>query len=93
MNKKLPDTGTQFDSDSESDNDVSDVKDKSNLNDDDSNVVILNENGEEVEGTMHDDNDIIVSDNNEDKKEDIIFEKCNVTQKIYVLKLIFSKRI
>ena len=42
---------------------------------------------------MHDDNDIIVSDNNEDKKEDIIFEKCNVTQKIYVLKLIFSKRI
>ena len=90
MNKELPDTGTQFDSDLESGNDVSDVKDKSNLNDDDSNVVILNENGEEVEGTMHDDNDIITSDNNEDKNEDIIFKKCNITQKIYVLSVVYE---
>ena len=81
MNIELPYIGTLFDSKSESYNDVSDIKDKSNPNDDDSNVCIFNENGEEVEEKLHNNNDIIISDNNKDEKEDIIFEKCNVTQK------------
>ena len=69
MNKQLHHTGTLFDSDSESDNEVSDIKDKSNPNDDDSIVVPFNEIGEKVDDTMHDDTDNKISDNNEDEKK------------------------
>ena len=93
MNKQLHHTGTLFDSDSESDNEVSDIKDKSNPNDDDSNVVMFNENGEEIEERMHDDNDIVISDNNGDENEAIIFEKCNVTQKMSVLSVLCESNL
>ena len=54
-----------FDTKLESEDEIIDVKDKF---DNDSNIVILNENSEEVEDTMHDDTDNIISDNNEDKR-------------------------
>ena len=73
-------TENVFDSDLESDNDVSDVKDNSNLNNDDSVVVIFNENSEEVEKTMHDDTDNSISDNIEDEKDEKTFERRNMTQ-------------
>ena len=71
MNNELPHINNLFHSDSESENKISDVKDKSNPNDDDSIVVIFNENGEEV------DTDDTISDNNEVEKEDNIVEICN----------------
>ena len=58
-----------FDTESECEDEIIDVKNKSNPNDDDdSNVVIFNENGEEVENTMHDNTENTISDNNEDEK-------------------------
>ena len=81
-----------FDTESECEDEIIDVKNKSNPNDDDdSNVVIFNENGEEVEDTMLDDTDNTTSDNNKDEKdekEDNIIEKSNVTQKNYVLSVV-----
>ena len=77
MNNELSHINNLFHSDSESENKISDVKDKSNPNDVDSIVVIFNENGEEVEDTMHDDTDDTISDNNEVEKEDNIVEICN----------------
>ena len=55
MNNGLLHAHNLFDSHSESENEVSGVKDKSNPNDDDSIVIIFNEYGEEVKNTMHDD--------------------------------------
>ena len=58
-----------FDTESECEDEIIDVKNKSNPNDDDdSNVVIFNENGEEVEDIMHDNTEHTISDNNEDEK-------------------------
>ena len=49
-----------FDSESESKDEMIDVKNKTNYNDgDDSNVVNINKNGEEVEETILDDTDNI----------------------------------
>ena len=83
-------TENVFDSDLESDNDVSDVKDNSNLNNDDSIVVIFNENSEEVEKTMHDDTDNSISDNIEDEKDEKTFERRNMTQKMYMLSVVYE---
>ena len=73
-----------FDIESESEDEIIDVKNKFNPNDDDdSNDVIFNKNGEEVEETILDDTDNTTSDNNEDEKdekEDNIIEKYNITQ-------------
>ena len=97
INKETHHTDHFFHSDSKSDNDVSYVKDKSYPNDDHSNFVIVNENSKEVEELVHDDNDIIISDNNEDENEDIIFEKLNIAQKMSVSSFVceahFSKLI
>ena len=62
MNIELPHTHNFFDTQSESEDEVIDVNDKSNPNDDDSNVFILNKNGEEVEDIMHNDTDNAISD-------------------------------
>ena len=95
MNNELPHINNLFHSDSESENKISDVKDKSNPNDVDSIVVIFNENGEEVEDIMHDNTEHTISDNNEDekdKKEDNIIEKSNVPQKMSVLSVVYEAR-
>ena len=62
MNNELPHSHNLIDSDSESEDEVIYIKDKSNPNDDDSNVVIFNENGEEVEDTIHDHTDNTISE-------------------------------
>ena len=90
MNDESPCTENMFDSDLESDNDVSDVKDNSNLNNDDSFVVIFNENSEKVKKTMHDDTDNTISDNIEDEKDENTFERRNMTPRMYILSVVYE---
>ena len=96
MNNELPHTYNLFDTESECKDEAIDVKDRSNQNDDnDSNVVIFNESGEEGEAKIHDNTDNTISDNNEDekyKKEDNIIEKSNVPQKMSVLSVVYEAR-
>ena len=69
-----------------------DVKNKTNYNDDDnSNFVNFNKNGEEVEEVeenIFDDIDNTTSDNNEDTKYDKVYNK--VTPKMSVLSVVYE---
>ena len=71
-------------------------KNKSNPNDDDdSNVVNFYKNGEEIEETILDDTDTMISDNNEDAKDDKefnIIDKNNCVKSVTPLYL-WSKHL
>ena len=93
MNIEYPRKGL-FDIESKSEDEIIDVKNKSNSNDDDdSNVVNFNKNGEEVEETILDDTDNTTSNNNEDVKDDKeynIIEEYNVTPKISISSVVYE---
>ena len=90
MNNELHHTHNLFDLDWESENEVNDVKNKSNPNDDDSIVVPFNEIGEKVDDTMYDDTDNKISDNNEDEKEDNIIKIILYYSKMSVLNVVYE---
>ena len=93
MNIEYPRKGL-FDIESKSEDEIIDVKNKSNSNDDDDlNVVNLNKNGEKVEETILDETDNTTSNNNEDVKDDKeynIIEEYKVTPK-YLYQMLFMK--
>ena len=77
MNNELPHTYNLFDTESECKDEAIDVKDRSNQNDDnDSNVVIFNESGEEGEAKIHDKKDKVdihkETVDEENEEEDIL---------------------
>ena len=79
-----------FDSESKSEDEIIDVKNKTNSNNDDSNIVNFNKNGEAIEETILDDTDTTMSYNNEDAKDDKefnIIEKNNCVKSVTPLYL------